>query len=595
MNIMIPTLMLTSLLCLMTATMKLTIKKTVSLNETKIWLMLAFLFSLAPLSLFINNEMETMLSSPPIINTTTMNINISFILDTYSILFVPIALYVTWAIVDFSTWYMYTDPYINKFIKYLLTFLTAMIIIITSNNIFQFFIGWEGVGIMSFLLIGWWYARADANTAALQAIIYNRIGDIGLIMTSAWLLTFTSMNMQELFTQQNTITLIPLLGLMTAAMGKSAQFGLHPWLPAAMEGPTPVSALLHSSTMVVAGVFLLIRMSPITQNNIISTICLLLGATTTLFAAAAATTQHDIKKIIALSTTSQLGLMMTMIGLNQPTLAFLHMATHSFFKALLFLCAGSFIHGLENEQDIRKMGALNKTMPLTSSIITIASLTLMGMPFLSGFYSKDTIIETITNSHTNTWALTMTMLATALSTIYSLRIILLAQTDYPRTKMNPHPEMETPMKPLLRLTLGSILTGTLLKLTPLQTTTTVTMPKTAKLGALIMTILGLILSLDMFLISTKQTQKSPSTMMTFFNQLAFFNTIHRALPMKTLKFSQNTSTELVDLFTLEYYGPKALQNTATNMINLTTQQKNLVKNYLTTFTMTILIALVTTI
>nr|YP_003795371.1 NADH dehydrogenase subunit 5 [Anilius scytale]ACO58431.1 NADH dehydrogenase subunit 5 [Anilius scytale] len=595
MNIMIPTLMLTSLLCLMTATMKLTIKKTVSLNETKVWLMLAFLFSLTPLSLFINNEMETMLSSPPIINTTTMNINISLILDTYSIMFVPIALYVTWAIVDFSTWYMYTDPYINKFIKYLLTFLTAMIIIITSNNIFQFFIGWEGVGIMSFLLIGWWSARADANTAALQAIIYNRIGDIGLIMTSAWLLTFTSMNMQELFTQQNTITLIPLLGLMAAAMGKSAQFGLHPWLPAAMEGPTPVSALLHSSTMVVAGVFLLIRMSPITQNNIISTICLLLGATTTLFAAAAATTQHDIKKIIALSTTSQLGLMMTMIGLNQPTLAFLHMATHSFFKALLFLCAGSFIHSLENEQDIRKMGALNKTMPLTSSIITIASLTLMGMPFLSGFYSKDTIIETITNSYTNTWALTMTMLATALSTIYSLRIILLAQTNYPRTKMNPHPEMETPMKPLLRLTLGSILTGTLLKLTPLQTTTTMTMPKTAKLGALIMTILGLILSLDMFLISTKQTQKSPSTMMTFFNQLAFFNTIHRALPMKTLKFSQNTSTELVDLFTLEYYGPKALQNTTTNMINLTTQQKNLVKNYLTTFTMTILIALIITI
>lgn len=185
-------------------------------------------------------------------------------------------------------------------------------------------------------------------------------------------------------------------------MGKSAQFSLHPWLPAAIEGPTPVSALLHSSTIVVAGVFLLIRLYPILHNNhTIKTACLIIGATTSVFAATAAVTQHDIKKIIALSTTSQLGLIITILGLNQPTLAFLHMTIHSFFKALLFLCSGSFIHSLNNEQDLRAIGNLLKTIPITSSFTLVASLSLMGMPFLSGFYSKDTIIETMASSHTN--------------------------------------------------------------------------------------------------------------------------------------------------------------------------------------------------
>nr|AKA55115.1 NADH dehydrogenase subunit 5 [Hebius vibakari ruthveni] len=557
-------------------------------NKIKNNLMLLLLISLIPINQLLNNNYKSAVSSTPFIMTVTENINISITLDTLSLLFLPIALFITWSITEFSTWYMLNDPNMNKFLKYLMTFLIAMMIIITANNMYQLFIGWEGVGIMSFLLIGWWNGRSDANTAALQAIIYNRIGDIGLIMTTTWLMTSSSINIQEMLTQYETTHNIPMLGLLAAAMGKSAQFGLHPWLPSAMEGPTPVSALLHSSTMVVAGVFLLIRLHPVLHNSKhMTTMCLVMGATTTVFAAAAATTHTDIKKIIALSTTSQLGLMMTMVGLNQPTLAFLHMTTHSFFKALLFLCSGSLIHSLNNEQDVRKMGGLQLTSPMTASFLTIANLSLIGTPFLSGFYSKDIIIETMTNSHTNSWTLTMTLIATILSASYSTKIILSSLVGYPRMNHNSHKETKNIAAPLSRLMLMSILAGTMTKISTLQTTTMITMPKTIKLTALIATLAGMILSKDLTYTTNNSKPKTPNTLNTFLNQLAFFNTPHRTSTMNTLKTSQKTSTELIDLWTLEVWGPKGLMNTITPMIYLSTQQKNMIKNYLSTFTTTL--------
>nr|BAU97716.1 NADH dehydrogenase subunit 5 [Protobothrops tokarensis]BAU97729.1 NADH dehydrogenase subunit 5 [Protobothrops tokarensis] len=566
-----------------------------SLNNIKHTLMLMFMISTIPLNSLLNNNCELTMTLLPLIITPTENINITITLDMLSLTFIPVALFITWSITEFSIWYMSSDPNINKFIKYLTTFLITMMIIITANNMYQLFIGWEGVGIMSFLLIGWWEARSNANTAALQAIIYNRIGDIGLILTTTWLITFSSMNMQELLIQYKMVNLIPTIGLMAAAMGKSAQFSLHPWLPAAMEGPTPVSALLHSSTMVVAGVFLLIRLHPILNNSYtMKTMCLILGATTTMFAAAAAISQHDIKKIIALSTTSQLGLMMTMLGLNQPTLAFLHMTTHSFFKALLFLCSGSFIHSLNNEQDLRMMGNLLKTAPMTSSFTIIASLSLMGMPFLSGFYSKDTIIETMTNSHVNLWALTITLIATTLSASYSMQIILLVLTGPSHTNTSPHKETKNTISPLMRLTLASILMGSITKLSTLQTPPMTTMPKTVKLMALTMTILGVALSKDFLQTALPRPPQKSWTINLFFNQLAFFNIPHRAMTMSMLKSSQQISTELMDLWTLENWGPKGLSKTFTQLALLSTQQKNMIKNYMTTFTLTLLIFLILT-
>nr|YP_009171102.1 NADH dehydrogenase subunit 5 [Ptyas major]AGT79937.1 NADH dehydrogenase subunit 5 [Ptyas major] len=587
MNLITPTITLTILLSLIMTTMK--------PKNAKTNLMLLFIISLIPINPLMNNN-ELTLSLMPLITMPTENINISIILDTTSLLFLPIALFITWSIVEFSTWYMTTDPHNNKFIKYLLMFLITMLMIITANNMYQLFIGWEGVGIMSFLLIGWWYGRQDANTAALQAIIYNRIGDIGLIMTSAWLMTTSSINMQELMAQHETINIVPMMGLLAAATGKSAQFGFHPWLPSAMEGPTPVSALLHSSTMVVAGVFLLIRLHPILHNNkIMMTSCLILGATTTMFAAAAATTHTDIKKIIALSTTSQLGLMMTMVGLNQPTLAFLHMITHSFFKALLFLCSGSYIHNMNNEQDIRMMGGTMKTMPMTSSFLTIANLSLMGTPFLSGFYSKDTIIETLINSHTNSWAILITVIATILSACYSTQIMMTTMTGHPRTRHNYHKETKTITNPLTRLMLMSIFMGTMTKISTLQTTNVISMPKTIKYMALTATLVGVLLSKDLLFMTHHSKPKTPNKQNIFFNQLAFSNIPHRTITMKTLKISQQTSTELMDLWSMENWGPKGLSNTLTSPIHLSTQQKNMIKNYMTSFTMTMIILLLLTL
>ena len=309
----------------------------------------------------------------------------------------------------YSIGYMSHDPHKPRFMAYLSLFTFAMLTLVTSDNFLQLFFGWEGVGLCSYFLIGFWFKKNSANSAAIKAFIVNRVGDFGFALGIFLIFyLFGTVNYTEVFQNVsiytntdldflglnlNSIDLVCIL-LFIGAMGKSAQFFLHTWLPDAMEGPTPVSALIHAATMVTAGVFLVVRCSPIYEySEFALSIITIIGMTTALFAASIALVQDDIKKIIAYSTCSQLGYMFFAAGVGAYNVAMFHLFTHAFFKALLFLGAGSVIHSFKDEQDIKNMGGVWKKLPFTYIMMIIGTLALTGFPFLSGFYSKDAIIE----------------------------------------------------------------------------------------------------------------------------------------------------------------------------------------------------------
>ncbi|YP_637150.1 NADH dehydrogenase subunit 5 (mitochondrion) [Crocodylus porosus] len=535
---------------------------------------LAFLTSLIPLTYLIHNDLTitTYEAQWSTIGTTT--IRVSFTLDIYSTFFLPILLFVVWAIMEFTVQYMESDLKINTFFNQLTTFTLMMVILVTAENLFQFFIGWEGVGIMSFMLINWWSFRSNSNKAAMQAVIYNRLADIGLVVALAWMvINDLSLDIKSMQVTPD-MALIPALGLLLAAAGKSAQFGFHPWLPAAMEGPTPVSALLHSSTMVVAGVFLLIRTSDMLYSNeTATTACLLLGAFTSMLAASCALTQNDLKKIIAYSTTSQLGLMMTSIGLKQPELAFMHISTHAFFKAMLFLCAGTIIHSLGNEQDIRKMGGLKKALPTTTSCLIIGSLALSGVPFMAGFYSKDAIIEAINTSHVNSMSLAMTLVATIFTTLYSLRMIYYVTLNTPRIlPLSAVSETPQTTNPILRLAIGSIAAGLMISTTIMPPNIPqLTMPASAKLAALNILILSLLVGSILITMANQLPNSIKGTQNPLISKIIHsYFILHHTLPSMILQISQKLSTHLMDQTHYEALGPKTVTHLQTLMAKLLT-------------------------
>ena len=419
------------------------------------------------------------------INSGSLNANWSINVDALSSVMLVVVTLVSSLVHIYSIGYMSHDPHKQRFMAYLSLFTFAMLTLVTSDNFIQLFFGWEGVGLCSYFLIGFWYKKESANAAAIKAFVVNRVGDFGFALGIFLIFyIFDTVNYDEVFQKiplfldnrlvflginVKSVDLICLL-LFLGAMGKSAQFLLHTWLPDAMEGPTPVSALIHAATMVTAGVFLVVRCSPIYEySELALSIITIVGILTAFFAATVALVQSDIKKIIAYSTCSQLGYMFFAAGIGAYNVAMFHLFTHAFFKALLFLGSGSVIHSFKDEQNINQMGGVWKKLPYTYSLMIIGTLALTGFPFLSGFYSKEAIIEfAFLKGNTLGMYAAYTGIFTALLTsIYSWRLIFKTfHGNYNNSKVSFESMHESPLVmllPLLVLAIGSIFVGILFK------------------------------------------------------------------------------------------------------------------------------------
>ena len=401
--------------------------------------------------------------------------------DTLSAVMVAMVTFIATLIHIYSVGYMSHDATIPRFFSYLSLFTFAMLMLVTANNLLQLFFGWEGVGLASYLLIGYWYDRPSACRAAIKAFVVNRVGDlffaIGIALVFA---TFGTIEFPDIFAQipahmndtyhvlGSTWRAYEVIGflLFLGAMGKSAQIGLHVWLPDAMEGPTPVSALIHAATMVTAGVFLVARVSPILEFAPgATTFITVIGATTALFAATIGCVQNDIKRVIAYSTCSQLGYMFIAAGVGAYQASIFHLFTHAFFKALLFLGAGSVIHAMSDEQDIRKMGGIWRKIPITYAVMWIGSLALAGIPIFAGYYSKDAILEAAWAGHgaAAQYAFWCGTIAAFLTAFYSWRLLILTFHGEPRadhhTMEHVHESPWVMLLPLVLLAAGAVLTG----------------------------------------------------------------------------------------------------------------------------------------
>jgi NADH-quinone oxidoreductase subunit L len=397
--------------------------------------------------------------------------------DTLSAVMVAMITLISTLIHLYSVGYMSHDETRPRFFAYLSLFTFMMLMLVTADNLLQLFFGWEGVGLASYLLIGYWYDRESANRAAMKAFIVNRVGDLFFMLGMA--LTFWTFGSIEFDTilagvaaaQTVTIGGLPALEvigvlLFLGACGKSAQLGLHTWLPDAMEGPTPVSALIHAATMVTAGVFLMARMSPVMEYAPTAlAIVTIVGASTALFAATIGCVQNDIKRIIAYSTCSQLGYMFFAAGVGAYQAAIFHLITHAFFKALLFLSAGSVIHAMSDEQDIRKMGGIWKKVPMTYTVMWIGSLALAGIPFFAGYYSKDFVLEVAYAAHSfpGSYAFVFGLIAAFLTAFYSWRLLILTFHGAPRADHHVmehvHESPPVMLIPLGVLAIGAVIAG----------------------------------------------------------------------------------------------------------------------------------------
>ncbi len=416
------------------------------------------------------------------LNTGGIDFKIGFLIDELTATMMVVVTFVSWMVHIYTIGYMHDDPGYQRFFSYISLFTFSMLMLVMSNNFLQLFFGWEAVGLVSYLLIGFWYTRDTAIYANLKAFLVNRVGDFGFLLgIAAVLMYFLSLDYATVFEQApnlagttveiwedqewSIMTMICLL-LFVGAMGKSAQVPLHVWLPDSTEGPTPISALIHAATMVTAGIFMVARMSPLFEFSTTAlSVVLIIGAITAFFMGLLGLVQHDIKRVVAYSTLSQLGYMTVALGASAYSAAIFHLMTHAFFKALLFLAAGSVIIGMHHEQDMRKMGGLRKYTPITAITCVIGSLALIGFPGFAGFFSKDAIIEAVHHSQTPGahWGYLACLTGVFVTALYSFRLVFLVFygeerfDEHTRDHLHESPKVVT--GPLIALAIPSVIIG----------------------------------------------------------------------------------------------------------------------------------------
>lgn len=550
------------------------------------------------------------------ISSGTIDIQWGLLFDSLTVVMLIVVTSISSLVHIYSMGYMSHDPHIPRFFSYLSIFTFFMLVLVTSSNMLQLFVGWEGVGVSSYLLINFWFTRIQANKSAMKAMIVNRIGDFGL--TIAMVITyyvFQSLDFSTIFAlapyAQDTyitffnvkvdcVTLI-CIPLFIGAVGKSAQVGLHTWLPDAMEGPTPVSALIHAATMVTAGVFLIIRCSPLIEySSTTLSVITIVGALTAFFASTTGLLQNDIKRVIAYSTCSQLGYMVFACGLSSYSLSAFHLMNHAFFKALLFLGAGAVIHAMNDEQDMRRMGRLYRIVPVTYVLMIIASFSLMGVPFLTGFYSKDAILELAytkfqVDSHFSYWLGASSAIFTIL---YSVRLIhysfLGKKTKAYKYVIKDAEEAPNIMLyPLIILGIGSVFIGYFLKdmmigmgtdfwgnsifVQPehLYTFQSEFIPQNIKILPVIFSICGSIIAFILFylfsgLINSFLFSDIGQYTYKLLNKKWFFDVVYnRYIVNAIVSFAYNVSFKLLDKGIIEVIGPSGTYNTIRALSNQT--------------------------
>jgi len=540
------------------------------------------------------------------IDSELLNVDWGFLFDSLTATMCCVVTFVSFLVHLYSTEYMAHDPHLSRFMSYLSLFTFFMLILVTADNFIQMFVGWEGVGLCSYLLINFWFTRIQANKAAIKAMVLNRIGDFGLALGIFTIfIVFKSVDYATVFSMtplffNNSflflnfeLNLLDLIGflLFIGAIGKSAQLGLHTWLPDAMEGPTPVSALIHAATMVTAGVFLLARCSVIYEfTPCVLKIITIMGASTAFFAATVGLVQNDLKRVIAYSTCSQLGYMVFACGLSNYSVGVFHLMNHAFFKALLFLGAGSVIHAVSDEQDMRKMGGLKNLVPFTYSMMVIGSLALIGFPFLTGFYSKDVILEVAYGKYTVTghYSYFLGSFGAFLTAFYSTRLLHLTflskPNGYKTVLCSAYDSSYSILISLAFLSIPSIFIGYLTKDMIIGLGTSFWGNSIFILNEnmnlidaefidlkfknlpVVLSLLGATSSFlfysffNNFLFKIK-TQILFKKVYTFLNKKWFFDKVYNEnLTQNFFKFSYNTSYKLIDRGIIEIFGPMGLVN-----------------------------------